>query len=47
MYSGMEMTFWSGVYSTALANTNMFNLTDNTLLAYNAFAVGLGELIGK
>jgi hypothetical protein len=47
MYAGIEVTFWSGIYSTSLAFTNKFNFSDNTLLAYNAFAVGLGEIVGK
>uniref|UniRef100_A0A914XCW1 UNC93-like protein MFSD11 n=1 Tax=Plectus sambesii TaxID=2011161 RepID=A0A914XCW1_9BILA len=47
MYSGIELTFWSGIYSTSLAFTNkLADVAGNNMLAYNAVAIGLGQIMG-
>ena len=46
IYTGIELTFWIGIYSTSLAFTNKFSSFGNFILAYNALAIGVGQLIG-
>jgi hypothetical protein len=45
-FTGMELAFWNGVYSTCLGFTKSFNMNKHKLVALNAIAVGIGELGG-
>jgi hypothetical protein len=42
MYTGVELSFWSSIYPTCIANTNKLGAT-KSLLALNAIAQGLGQ----
>jgi hypothetical protein len=46
MFSGVEMTFWTGIYSTCLSFTNKFT-NHSSLIAFNALALGVGQIVGK
>ncbi|CAI4227383.1 unnamed protein product [Auanema sp. JU1783] len=43
-YSGMELSFWSSVYSTSLSFTKLFKINTNVLIGLNSICVGVGEL---
>ncbi|CAD6189216.1 unnamed protein product [Caenorhabditis auriculariae] len=45
-YSGIELSYWSGVYSNSLSNTKTFPVNTNILMALNQMAVGCGEIAG-
>jgi hypothetical protein len=47
MYSGIELSFWSGIYSTCLSFTKKFGENTNVLLAFNAMALGVGQILGN
>ncbi len=46
MYMGIETTFWTSIYSTSLGFTTQFGVGKNTMLAYNAMLLGVGEMLG-
>lgn len=46
MFTGIEISFWSGVYSTCIAFTQQLGADTNTLTAFNTIAFGIGELCG-
>uniref|UniRef100_A0A5S6QJ68 UNC93-like protein MFSD11 n=1 Tax=Trichuris muris TaxID=70415 RepID=A0A5S6QJ68_TRIMR len=46
LYSGMLLTFWSGVYGTCISFTSQFATPTKLLLAWNVVFVGLGETSG-
>ncbi|KRZ11277.1 UNC93-like protein MFSD11 [Trichinella zimbabwensis] len=46
LYSGILLTFWSGVYGTCLTFTRQFTVSTKVLLALNVIFVGLGESLG-
>jgi len=43
-FTGIELAFWNGVYSTSLGFTKAFNMNRHKLVALNAIAVGIGQL---
>ncbi|CAJ0567704.1 unnamed protein product, partial [Mesorhabditis spiculigera] len=47
-FTGIELSFWSGVYPTSLSFTKQFHsqINTNVLIALNCIAVGCGELLG-
>ncbi|KRX13737.1 UNC93-like protein MFSD11 [Trichinella nelsoni] len=47
LYSGILLTFWSGVYGTCLTFTRQFTVSTKVLLALNVIFVGLGESLGS
>ncbi|KFD64590.1 hypothetical protein M514_12954 [Trichuris suis] len=46
LYSGMLLTFWSGVYGTCISFTSQFTTPTKLLLAWNVVFVGIGETSG-
>lgn len=45
--TGLELTFFSGVYSTALGNNKHFGLEAKGLIGIAGMFVGVGEILGK
>merc|ERR1712122_455982 len=45
-YTGVSLTFWSGVYGASVANTNAFGSWAKSLNGMHGIFVGLGEIIG-
>jgi len=43
MYTGIELSFWSGIYPTTIANTKKFTYNTYSLTALTAIAQGLGQ----
>ena len=48
MYSGVVLSFWSGIYPTCISFTKKLgeNVNTTSLLAMNVFFEGLGQAIG-
>lgn len=42
-YTGIELSFWSGVYPTCISHTKSLNYNTKKLLAFNAITQGLGQ----
>lgn len=45
-YTGIELSYWSGVYSTAISFTKKFTYDTRKLIAFNAICQGIGQIIG-
>jgi len=45
-YTGLMLTFWSGVYGPSIANTQAFGKDAKSLNGMHGIFVGLGEIIG-
>uniref|UniRef100_F1L0N7 UNC93-like protein MFSD11 n=1 Tax=Ascaris suum TaxID=6253 RepID=F1L0N7_ASCSU len=45
-YSGLELSYWSSVYSTAISYTKQFSYNTHKLIALNAICQGVGQIIG-
>ena len=45
-YYGIEMSFWTSVYGTAIGRTKSFGTQAKSLVGLNGIAVGIGEIIG-
>ncbi|VDM42621.1 unnamed protein product [Toxocara canis] len=46
-YSGLELSYWSGVYSTAISFTKRFSYDTHQLIAFNAICQGVGQIVGE
>ncbi|KAK0405416.1 hypothetical protein QR680_017981 [Steinernema hermaphroditum] len=46
IYTGVELSFWSGIYPTCISFTKKFGTNTNALLGLNAMAQGLGHFTG-
>jgi MFS family permease len=46
MNSGIEQSFWAGIYSTCIAFTTKLGENANELLAFNSIAIGIGQISG-
>uniref|UniRef100_A0A914DC70 UNC93-like protein MFSD11 n=1 Tax=Acrobeloides nanus TaxID=290746 RepID=A0A914DC70_9BILA len=46
LYTGMSLTFWSGIYPTCVAFTKKLNGDSNILLAVTVIMAGVGETLG-
>lgn len=46
-YTGVELSFWSGIYPTCISFTKKLGTNTHTLVAFNAMAQGVGQIIGK
>ena len=44
--SGLELTFWSGVYTTAVGNTKAFGDEAKRLIGLVGIFTGVGEIVG-
>lgn len=51
MYTGLIVSFWSSVYPTSIANTELFQVNQGidpkVLLALNVIIQGIGQSSGK
>jgi hypothetical protein len=47
IYTGIVMTFWTGMYSTCIGFTSKFGPGKNAMLAYNSLLLGAGEILGR
>jgi len=45
-YTGLELTFWSGVYTTAVGNTKAFGDEAKRLIGLVGIFTGVGEIVG-
>ncbi|KAL4239617.1 DUF895 domain membrane protein [Mactra antiquata] len=45
-YTGLELTFFSGVYSTCISDTNIFGDQAKGLIGISGMFIGVGEIIG-
>jgi len=45
-YTGLLLTFWSGVYGTSIANTKAFGTEAKSYVGLHGIFVGVGEIIG-
>uniref|UniRef100_A0A914UYK4 UNC93-like protein MFSD11 n=1 Tax=Plectus sambesii TaxID=2011161 RepID=A0A914UYK4_9BILA len=45
-FMGISMSFWTGIYSTCLSRTNQLAENPNTRVAFNAMALGVGQIFG-
>uniref|UniRef100_A0A1I7YHP5 UNC93-like protein MFSD11 n=1 Tax=Steinernema glaseri TaxID=37863 RepID=A0A1I7YHP5_9BILA len=46
IYTGIELSFWSGIYPTSISFTKKLGKNTNALLGLNAMAQGLGHFTG-
>ncbi len=47
LFSGFELTFFSGVYGTSVGHTHAFGSNAKSYLALCGIFIGLGEILGK
>lgn len=47
IFSGLEQTFFSGVYGTCISNNRHFGHGAKGLLGISGMFIGAGEIIGK
>ncbi|XP_792285.2 UNC93-like protein MFSD11 [Strongylocentrotus purpuratus] len=45
-YTGLELTFFSGVYGTAISNTKSFGADSNSFIGISGMLIGAGEITG-
>lgn len=45
-YTGLELTFWSGVYTTSVGNTKAFGNEAKRLIGLVGIFTGVGEIVG-
>ncbi|XP_060945566.1 UNC93-like protein MFSD11 isoform X2 [Limanda limanda] len=45
-YSGLELSFYSGVYGTCIGATTQFGLAAKGLIGISGIVVGIGEIVG-
>lgn len=45
-YTGLALTFWSGVYGTCIGNTLEFGTDAKSLVGMHGIFVGIGEVLG-
>ncbi|XP_017310221.1 UNC93-like protein MFSD11 isoform X1 [Ictalurus punctatus] len=45
-YSGLELSFYSGVYGTCIGATTRFGDSSKALIGISGIAVGIGEIVG-
>ena len=45
--SGLELTFFSGVYGTCLSNTAVFGSESKGLIGISGMFIGAGEILGN
>ncbi|BFZ02855.1 hypothetical protein BsWGS_05894 [Bradybaena similaris] len=45
-YTGLEMTFYSGVYGTSISNNQHFGTNAKGLLGISGIFIGVGEIVG-
>ncbi|XP_071797565.1 UNC93-like protein MFSD11 [Asterias amurensis] len=45
-YTGLELTFFSGVYGTSVGNTHLFGLKSKSYVALCGIFIGCGEIFG-
>uniref|UniRef100_A0A0N5AB91 UNC93-like protein MFSD11 n=1 Tax=Syphacia muris TaxID=451379 RepID=A0A0N5AB91_9BILA len=46
IYTGLELSYWSGVYSTAISRTKNFHFNTHKIVALNAICQGVGQIVG-
>lgn len=46
-YTGIELSFWSGIYPSSISFTKKLATNTKTIMAFNAIAQGLGQAAGK
>lgn len=45
-YTGLVLTFWSGVYGTCIGRTKLFGEDAKSLVGLHGIVVGVGEIVG-
>ena len=45
-YTGLMLTFWSGVYGTSIGRTKKFGEDAKSLVGLHGIVIGAGEIIG-
>ena len=47
IFTGLELTFFSGVYGTAISNTKKFGTDSDSYIGISGMLIGAGEIIGE
>ncbi len=47
IYSGIEQSFFLGIYSTCVSFTQQLGTHLNEFVAFNVIAIGIGTIVGK
>nr|KAF6296276.1 major facilitator superfamily domain containing 11 [Myotis myotis] len=45
-YTGLELTFFSGVYGTCIGAVNKFGAEEKSLIGLSGIFIGIGEILG-